>query len=45
MEVMNTGLLKTDKLITKKIKLEELDKVKKAMLAREVIGRWVIMYD
>jgi S-(hydroxymethyl)glutathione dehydrogenase/alcohol dehydrogenase len=45
MEVMNTGLLKTDKLITRTIKLEELDKVKKALLAREVIGRWVIKYD
>ncbi len=45
MEVMNTGLLKTDKLITRMIKLEELDKVKKALLAREVIGRWVIKYD
>jgi Zn-dependent alcohol dehydrogenase len=45
MEVMNTGLLKTDKLITRLIKLEELDTVRKAMLAREVIGRWVIKYD
>ena len=45
MEVMNTGLLKTDKLITKTIKLEEIGKAQKALLNREVIGRWVIKYD
>jgi Zn-dependent alcohol dehydrogenase len=45
MEVMNTGILKTDKLITKLIKLEELGKAQKAILNREIIGRWVIIYD
>jgi len=42
MEVMNTGLLKTDKLITKLTKLEDLGKVQDAIAARKVIGRWVI---
>jgi S-(hydroxymethyl)glutathione dehydrogenase/alcohol dehydrogenase len=45
MEVMNTGLLKTDRLVTRLVKLEDLEEVKRAMLAREVIGRWVIKYD
>jgi Zn-dependent alcohol dehydrogenase len=45
MEVMNTGLLKTDKLITRLITLEDLDEVREAILARKVIGRWVIKYD
>jgi len=45
MEVMNTGLLKTDKLVTKLIKLEDLDNAQKAIKARKVIGRWVIIYD
>lgn len=45
MEVMNTGILKTDKLVTKLIKLEEIEKVQKAILNREIIGRWVIKYD
>lgn len=45
MEVMNTGILKTDKLVTKLIKLEEIEKVQKAISNREVIGRWVIKYD
>jgi Zn-dependent alcohol dehydrogenase len=45
MEVMNTGLLKTDKLITKLIRLEDLGKVQEAIEKRKVIGRWVIKYD
>jgi len=45
MEVMNTGLLKTDKLITRLITLDDLDEVREAVLARKVIGRWVIKYD
>jgi Zn-dependent alcohol dehydrogenase len=45
MRVMNSGLLKTDKLVTRLIRLEDLEKVREAMLAREVIGRWVIKYD
>jgi S-(hydroxymethyl)glutathione dehydrogenase/alcohol dehydrogenase len=45
MEVMNTGILKTDKLVTKLIKLEDIGKVQQAIANREVIGRWVIKYD
>lgn len=45
MEVMNTGLLKTDKLVTRLIKLEEIDKAMNAIARREAIGRWVIKYD
>jgi Zn-dependent alcohol dehydrogenase len=45
MEVMNSGLLKTDKLITRLITLDDLDEVREAILARKVIGRWVIKYD
>lgn len=45
MEVMNTGILKTDKLVTRLITLEDLDEVRRALLAREVIGRWVIKYE
>ncbi len=45
MEVMNTGILKTDKLITRLITLEDLDEVGQAILDRKVIGRWVIKYD
>ncbi len=44
-EVMNTGLLKTDKLVTRLIKLEEIDLAMKAIEKREAIGRWVIKYD
>jgi S-(hydroxymethyl)glutathione dehydrogenase/alcohol dehydrogenase len=45
MEVMNAGLLKTDKLITRLIKLDDLDEARKAILDRKVTGRWVIKYD
>jgi S-(hydroxymethyl)glutathione dehydrogenase/alcohol dehydrogenase len=45
MEVMNTGILKTDRLVTRTVRLEDLDEVRRAMLAREVVGRWVIKYD
>jgi len=45
MEVMNTGLLKTDKLISRLITLDDLDAVARAIEARKVIGRWVIKYD
>jgi len=45
MEVMATGALKTDKLISRLIKLEDLEEARRAMLAREIIGRWVIKYD
>jgi len=39
------GLLKVDKLITKKIKLEDINDATEAMLRREVIGRWIVMLD
>ena len=45
MEVMNTGILKTDKLVTRLITLEDLGKAQKAIANREIIGRWVIKYD
>jgi Zn-dependent alcohol dehydrogenase len=45
MEVMNTGILKTDKLISRLIKLDDLEEVMKAIEDRKVIGRWVIRYD
>ena len=45
MEVMNTGALKTDKLVTRLITLDDLEEVRKAILDRKVIGRWVIKYD
>ena len=45
MEVMNTGKLKTDKLVTRLITLDDLDEVRKKLKAREVTGRWVIKYD
>jgi len=45
MEIMNTGLLKTDKLVTRLIRLEDIGKAQEAIEARKVIGRWVIKYD
>ncbi|MFC1941785.1 alcohol dehydrogenase catalytic domain-containing protein [Chloroflexota bacterium] len=45
MEIMNTGILKTDKLVTRLITLDDLDEVRRTMMDREVIGRWVIKYD
>ncbi|MFH1646548.1 MAG: alcohol dehydrogenase catalytic domain-containing protein [Chloroflexota bacterium] len=45
MELMATGELKTDKLVTRTIGLEDLDEARRAMLAREIVGRWVIKYD
>lgn len=44
-ELMGQGVLKTDKLITRIIKLEQLDEARKAMLAHEILGRWVVKYD
>ena len=45
MEVMNSGVLKTDKLVTKLITLDDLNEVRQAIGDRQVIGRWVIKYD
>ena len=44
-DLMATGVFKTDKLITRKIKLEEINDAAQAMLERKIIGRWVIMMD
>jgi Zn-dependent alcohol dehydrogenase len=45
MNVMSSGALKTDKLVTKLIKLEDIEEARRAMLEREIVGRWVIKYD
>ncbi|MBP1706895.1 MAG: Alcohol dehydrogenase zinc-binding domain protein [Chloroflexi bacterium] len=45
MEVMNSGQLKTDKLVTRLIRLEDLPEARQAIKDRKVIGRWVIKYD
>ena len=45
MELMAEGSLKTDKLVTRTIRLEEIEEARQAMIAREIIGRWVIKYD
>ncbi|MFC1942307.1 alcohol dehydrogenase catalytic domain-containing protein [Chloroflexota bacterium] len=44
-EFMSDGTLKTDKLVTRLIKLEDIEEARRAMLAREIIGRWVISYE
>ncbi len=44
MEVMNTGALKTDRLVTRLTTLDDLDEVREAILAREVISWGVIGY-
>ena len=45
MELMASGERKTDRLVTRTIGLEDLDEAKRAMLAREIVGRWVIKYE
>ncbi|MFQ5987554.1 MAG: alcohol dehydrogenase, partial [Dehalococcoidia bacterium] len=44
-DLMASGGFKTDKLITRKIKLEEINDAAQAMLERKIAGRWVIMMD
>lgn len=44
-EIMNTGLLKTDKLITRLITLEQLGEAKEAMEENRILGRWVVKFD
>lgn len=44
-KLMDTGILKTDKLVTKLIRLEDLEEARRAMEAHEIKGRWVIKYD
>jgi S-(hydroxymethyl)glutathione dehydrogenase/alcohol dehydrogenase len=45
LEVMNKGVLKTDKLVTRLVTLDDLEEVRQAMKARKIIGRWVVKYD
>ena len=45
MELMAEGILKTDKLVTHTIKLEEIEEARHAMEERKIIGRWVIKYE
>jgi Zn-dependent alcohol dehydrogenase len=44
-ELMNKGLLKTDKLITRKIRLEQINEAIEAIRAHDIIGRWVVTFD
>jgi len=44
-DLMATGALKTEKLVTRKIKLEQINEAAEAMLQRRVQGRWVIMME
>jgi S-(hydroxymethyl)glutathione dehydrogenase / alcohol dehydrogenase len=44
-KLMSQGVLKTDKLVTRIIKLEQLEEARQAMEAHEIMGRWVIKYD
>lgn len=39
------GLFKLDKLISKKMRLEDINDATQTMLKREVIGRWIILMD
>ena len=45
MEIMNSGVLKTEKLVTRLISLEDLEETRQAMKERKIIGRWVIKFD
>jgi S-(hydroxymethyl)glutathione dehydrogenase / alcohol dehydrogenase len=45
MELMSEGILKTNKLVTRTIKLEQIEEARRAMESREIIGRWVIKYE
>jgi S-(hydroxymethyl)glutathione dehydrogenase/alcohol dehydrogenase len=44
MELMNNGLLKTNQLVTRTIRLEDLEETRRAMEARKIIGRWVVKF-
>ncbi len=44
-ELMNKGILKTEKLVSRMIKLEQINEAKEAMLSHNIIGRWVIKFD
>lgn len=39
------GALRPDKMITRKIKLEDVNEAYEAMEKRQIVGRWVIMMD
>jgi S-(hydroxymethyl)glutathione dehydrogenase/alcohol dehydrogenase len=44
-ELMKKGVLKTDKLVTRLITLDEIEEARRAMTNREIVGRWVIKFD
>jgi S-(hydroxymethyl)glutathione dehydrogenase / alcohol dehydrogenase len=44
-QLMSEGVLKTDKLVTRTIKLEQIEEARQAMMSNEILGRWVIKYD
>jgi S-(hydroxymethyl)glutathione dehydrogenase/alcohol dehydrogenase len=44
-QLMSEGVLKTEKLVTRLIKLEQLEEARQAMHAHEIMGRWVVKYD
>jgi Zn-dependent alcohol dehydrogenase len=44
-ELMSQGILKTDRLITRKIGLEQINEAIEAILAHDIIGRWVVAFD
>jgi S-(hydroxymethyl)glutathione dehydrogenase/alcohol dehydrogenase len=45
LQMAATGALKTKELTTKKIKLEEINEAWAAMVKKEIIGRWQIVFD
>jgi len=45
LEIMNRGILKTDRLISRLISLDQVEEARQAMKERQIVGRWVIKYD
>lgn len=43
--MQSRGLFKVDKLVSKKMKLEDINSATESMLKREIMGRWIIMMD
>jgi S-(hydroxymethyl)glutathione dehydrogenase/alcohol dehydrogenase len=44
-ELAVKGILKIDRLVTKKFRLEEINEVAEAMIKRRITGRWVCQFD
>jgi Zn-dependent alcohol dehydrogenase len=44
-EMYKAGLLKPDKMITRNIKLEEVNDAYDMMRKRQIVGRWVVMME